>query len=288
MIATTGLLLALAVPAPAAECTPRAEHARFAGLERLYFERIEGRVADHGSVARAVDPAALRALLPEKTPRVPHLRPFRPETTERELTAQDFRLPGTDGLLLRQVTDSSQRLAEQWWLLYDGPCRADAWYFVPQPSRTENKLLTEVRVDAVRMPGIGRLAFDVGGTMLRPGGAWWRMTATLAFTLSGAEITLERVAAYRRITRGYESEGQATSLTVTDERPVTRAGQAQVEIRRASSSRPAAGHACPVPPEDDGDSAAAVDAWVACALEAPEVGHRAADTPSALERGGKF
>jgi hypothetical protein len=100
-------------PDPPTGCTVRAEAPRVTGLERLYFRKIEGPMADDASVTTAIDPTALRRLLPEKLRTGQRYWERGSATdTDRVLSVHDHRLPTAAGepeWLLREVLDTSVR-----------------------------------------------------------------------------------------------------------------------------------------------------------------------------------
>jgi hypothetical protein len=181
-----------------ATCALNTPAPRLLGLERVYFEAIDGPAARHPSVAQAIDPKTLRLLLPEMLREgVRYWQPYSPRRTDRVLRATDFRVPSPSPsiqeLLLREVEDTSSGLPQQWWMLYADGCRVNGWYFTPAPQRSEGKLLTDLRIGAVTQPQAGQIAMAVHGEMQRPGGVHWSKSADLLFSASGDAIRLEAV-----------------------------------------------------------------------------------------------
>jgi hypothetical protein len=220
----------------AAECQVRDAPRRILGLERLYFRRIDGPTASDASVAKSIGVAALRPLIPETLGDGPRYwqRFFPEETAGRDLTVQDFPLPTPEGApewVLREVRDTSNRLTEQWWLLYDDGCRVDAWYFTPDPGLMEGKLLTELAIASVARPQPDHFVVSVAGRMDRPGGAWWQMTADLVFALAQGGATLQRVANRSRVDHDYDRSGVPITMGAVVERDVTHEGKSMVEVR---------------------------------------------------------
>jgi hypothetical protein len=208
---------------------------RFTGLERLYFERIAGPA--HPSLARSLHGPALRALLPETLDaRTRYWEPGFPEQADGALVAvRDFRLPAPargGEWLLREVRDASHRLAHEWWAVYVGGRRTDTWYFVPDPQRTDRKLLPNWTIDRVAPAEGGAFVVRISGNMSRPAGAWWTSAADLTFSLSGREMRLERVFTRFAASRDYDrGEGKPAIDVMTQQVAEGEAGPA-VEVRR--------------------------------------------------------
>ncbi|HEV7499676.1 MAG TPA: hypothetical protein VGQ33_06715, partial [Vicinamibacteria bacterium] len=209
-------------------------HYRFVDLERLYFQRIIGRMAAHPSVARSLHAIGLKALLPES------LRPadrhweiaFPDQADAGSLSVQDFRVPlrGRE-LVLREVEDSSARLTEQWWVLYAKGHRTDAWYFVPDPARMDNKLLTDLSIGSVDAPRPGLLVLHVSGSMLRPAGAWWVRGAELTFSAANHDLRLARVSDRYFASRDYDRGEGEPPISVRTYGDVEEAPGALSEVR---------------------------------------------------------
>jgi hypothetical protein len=270
----------------AAECQARAAPRRILGLERLYFRRIEGATASDASVAQSIGASALRPLIPETLRDGPrYWQPFAPGEHGRDLTVQDFPLPTSGAAaewFLREVTDTSSRLTEEWWVVYENGCRVDAWYFTPEPALTENKLLTAIAVAGLARPEPDRLVLSVAGRMDRPGGAWWEMSGDLVFGLDPGGATFERVAHRTAVGQDYDREGVPVTLGAVVETDVTRDGRAMVEIRSRARIPRRRAEPC-LAAAGEGKAAAAV---AECLVAGPgaEIQYRALDEPSPIER----
>jgi hypothetical protein len=273
-------------PPPA--CTVPTEAPRITGLERLYFRRIEGRLAGDPSIAQAIGARAVKALLPEKLrPGQRHWEPAAAENTDRVLGVQDFQISAPGGAhewLLREVRDTSNRLTEEWWAFYDDGCRTDVWYFTPDPALTEGKLVTEIALQAVTRPEADGLNLAVAGQMDRPAGAWWQMSADLLFRVSADGFALQRVANRTRVFHDYDRLQKPVTMSAVVERDVTLEGTPMVEVRSRDGISPRRAKACLEAAEGIGGSAMAQ-----CLVAGPgaDVRHRPRQEPSPIERGGR-
>ena len=225
------LILAMLLALSGAAAVPAAQAAqvgvtRFAGLERLYFERLD-------PAARPSPAGELLVQLPARLPT------SEPHVVDPAIAIRQFALPGAaQGLILRQAVDSSGRLAEQAWGLYDleeGRRRLEVWHFTPALALRDGKLLAPYEVTAVEERPGGFLVLRTCGSVFRPGGSWWWQGKDLLFRIEtgakgreGQERTLTYAGAVGRfyVSHGPDAEG-AISLTV--ERP-TDAGR--IEVRR--------------------------------------------------------
>lgn len=231
---SSALFFLFAYPAMAASAP------RFAGLERLYFGRIPGRVSAHAEMAQSPNAKALEAMTPERLdPRDRHWEVSLEMPDGAMLSIRDFRVPGAGDLLLREVRDMSARLNDTWWVLYERGRRADAWHFRPDPQRTDHKLLPNWSIVSVAAPQPGRLAMRISGSMSRPAGAWWTSSADLSFSVAGQELRLEKVSprywAGRGYDRGEEPPIDVMTYTEADE---------TVEVRTYSAVPKAVLHEC--------------------------------------------
>jgi hypothetical protein len=279
-------------PHPPAGCTVRAGAPRVTGLERLYFRKIEGPMADDASVTTAIDPAALRRLLPEKLPTGRRYWESGTATdTDRELRVQDHLLPTAAGepeWLLREVQDTSVRMPQQWWVFYEDGCRTDGWYFTPARDLTEGKLLTDVRLVRIERPAPARMTLSVAGRMDRPAGAWWEMSADLLFGVSSEGIRLERVANRTYVYSDYDRGEGSVSMSALVERDVVHDGRPMVEVRGKGGIDERTRVRCALDPEvTEVGLDGAVSPECVTAGAGATVKYRAQDAPSYMERGGR-
>ena len=195
--------LALGGAAAAASEVPTAG-LRFAGLERLYFERLDDPAAATSSIRRGGEASALaedlRRLLPAvlgegEGPRVGE-RVIEPSIgpVGFGLSILDLPLPEAvagAGVFLRQVVDGTHpRIHEQFWALYAGGRRTDLWFFSPTPDRTDSKLVAPLQVEEVRQPDESSLLLRVSGAMIRPQGAGWLQGGDLIFDAEGPSCAI--------------------------------------------------------------------------------------------------
>jgi hypothetical protein len=282
VLSAAAAILALAGPPPPAAEAPAGP--RFAGLERVYFERTDD--PGRGS-PRAV---AVRRLLPERLP--PGGGP-KPRAEDDMLSVDDrpLPLPGGRPVILRQVHDANQRIADQWWCLYEDGRRADCWFFAPHPERTDSKLLAEYRVEEVLAPQPDRIVLRTCGTMVRPFGAWWEHGKDFVFVVSGRALRLDHVVGRYYVTRGYD-QGEVSPLYVSAEAP--RADTDLLETRVLNDVTEAEMKACgyvdPAVAAEDADTltCAGMERAARCLAASPraEVRTRRRDEPSFIERGG--
>jgi hypothetical protein len=198
---------------------------RFEGLERLYFDRI----AEAGGAL----PSSLNVavLLPETLERPGFAsKPPACEDSSDELTVYDFELTSRSSnrrLWVREIVDRSHpRISRLWWALYDGGRRSDVWSFEAFPDRTDNKVLSNYRLDNVSMPTKDTAIFRVRGEMFRPGGAWWIVGKEWIFAVSDSAITLTRVRNVFGLFRAYDLSGgeigeAPPSLSVSTEQEIS-------------------------------------------------------------------
>jgi hypothetical protein len=267
--------------ADAAPCRSAGSAPRIRGLERLYFRHIDGPLDRDPSVTNSIGAATLRVLMPATLRGTPRDgRPLVPADTDRELSVRDFPISGNGAeWLLREVRDTSHRITEQWWVLYEKGCRVDAWYFTPDPRLTDDKLLTDVGVVAVSHPAVDRLVLSVAGRMDRPAGAWWEMSGDLLFSLAAGTATLQRVANRTSVFHDYDRGTAPITLSAVVERDVTREGKQMVEVRTLDGIDEPDGEPC-LDPEK------ATTGLAACLIAKPgvQLRYRPIEEPSPIER----
>jgi hypothetical protein len=250
------------------------------GLERLYFTSTN----DFGDGAFHAE--EVRRLLPGKLP--PQRRA--PAVGTPEVSVRDFVLPlkGPREVVLRDVHDTSQRLAAQWWCLYDEGRREGCWFFAPAPVRTEGKLLADYRVESVSAPSPDRLVIHTTGAMVRPHGAFWLQGKDLVFTVSQRQMRLDHVVGRYFFSRGYavgSNEGPlsvSTEKTSDGQRLVTRAvDDVPAEAARRCGFRDLDGEGPPIRSAD-------LERIALCITAGPEAAtvERGRSEPSFVERGG--
>jgi hypothetical protein len=182
----TGVALVLAVLLT--QTSAATTGARFQGLARLYFEEVE------------TVPSQLIRFLPEA--RSATGSRLKTKVVEGELETyievHDFLLPlrgKPRKLSLRQIVASPEtsRITEVWWALYDEGKRTDVWHFMADPTRTENKALSNYEIESVRASGGDVVELQVRATMFRPQGAWWITGKVLSFSVQDNHLVLFRV-----------------------------------------------------------------------------------------------
>jgi hypothetical protein len=231
-LAIIGLVVVLQVPAASAQL-------RLEGLERLYFERVAGSV---GEIPSSLNTALL---LPEtlQDPGFASGLPAREESSY-DLTVHDFELTSrlsNRRLWIREIVDRSHPRIDQLWLaLYDGGRRSDVWNFMAIPDRTDNKMLTNYRLDSVSMPTKDSAVFRVQGEMFRPGGAWSVVGKEWIFAVSDRAIALIRVRNVFGLFRGYDIGEEPSFLSVSTEREIG----GRYEIRTVDAVPENTLHAC--------------------------------------------
>lgn len=178
--------LVLLFHAPSVE-TEEAAPARFAGLERLYFERVEDLAAFAGHCA-----AAIERRLPRRLDEV--VAPVEEDPWAEPSLCDDYRvrdvpLPLGAPVTLRELIDFNHpRIHGQYWCLYTQGVRGDCWFFSPTPTRAEGKLLSALRLEDAVALGPDVLRLRAHGTMVRPMGGWWTRGAELTFAVAAGEI----------------------------------------------------------------------------------------------------
>ena len=211
-LAIAGLVLVMQTSVASAQL-------RLEGLERLYFERIAG---PGGQIPSTIN---IAMLMPE-TLQHPGVAST-PQTREGlsdEITVHDFELTSQSSnrqLWVREIVDQGHpRVAQLWWVLYDGGRRSDVWNFTAIPDRTDNKILTNYCLDSVSMPRRDTVVFRVRGEMFRPGGAWWIMGNEWTFAVSESAVVLTRVCNVFSLSRGYDKGKAPPSLSASTEREI--------------------------------------------------------------------
>lgn len=197
--------------------------ARLLGLERLYFSAT----SDPGK--GAFHPEEVRRLLPGSLPGGTHAAPV--TATVDGVTVRDFPLAvgtPTRQVVLRDVHDVSNRIAVQWWCLYDDRHREGCWFFAPAPMRTEGKLVADYRIESVLALAPDRIVLRTAGALIRPQGAFLLQGKDLVLDVTGATLRLDHVVGRYEISRGYavgSNEGPlfvSTEAEPSPERLVTR------------------------------------------------------------------
>lgn len=273
-------LLAVLVTAPAMAAV------RFAGLERLYFERMDATRAPWQATA------TLRELLPQQLADDERVVASGMDAdADGEFHVRDIALPvaGTAGALwLREVEDARHpRISALWWALYQDGERGDVWFYSAMPERTEGKLLGNYAIESVRALAADSLLLRLRSRMLRPGGAWWTAGRELVFDVRGAAITLVRVHTPWAYTHGYDSGDAEGGLTVATERE----HEQTFALRRRDHATAEQLAACGMPdPEAISDltaSWATLDRAANCITAGPDAitSTRAFGEPSFAERG---
>ena len=181
-----GVAMVLAVLVPQTSAATAATRLR--GLDRVYFEQV------------ATVPANLVKFLPEV--RRATVSRLKTKVADGELEASievhDFHLSLRGiprKLSLRQIVANQEtdRIAEVWWALYDEGKRTDVWHFRADPTRTENKALSNYEIEAVLVSGGDVVELQVRGTMFRPQGAWWVTGTVFSFSVQDNSLVLFRV-----------------------------------------------------------------------------------------------
>lgn len=277
---------------------------RFAGLERLYFERLDDPAAAASSLRRGGETSALaedlRRLLPAVLgegdgPTVgeqviePSIGPI-----GFGLAILDLPLPEAvagAGVFLRQVVDGTHpRIHEQFWALYAGGRRTDLWFFSPTPDRTDSKLVAPLQVEEVRRSDESSLVLRVSGAMIRPQGAGWLQGVDLIFGVEGAELRYRHAVRLYSFTYGYDL-GSGSSSLVSVEIPRQQDGRTVLEQRLSVDVPPELAGECGVDPEYDIPSGTfdELAAIAACITSSPGTvtRWREVDEPTFIERGGR-
>lgn len=286
---------------PASETTPA--RLRFAGLERLYFERLADPAAATSSIRRGgeASPLAedLRRLLPAVLgegdgPTVegrvvePSIGPI-----GSGLAILDLPLPeavvGAD-VFLRQVVDGTHpRIHAQFWALYTGGRRTDLWFFSPTPDRTDSKLVAPLQVEEVRQPDESSLVLRVSGAMIRPQGAGWLQGVDLIFDAEGTELRYRHAVRLYSFTHGYDL-GSGSSVLVSVEIPRQKDGRTVIEQRVTSDMPSELAGECGIDPVYDFPSGTfdELTAIAMCITSSPGTvtRWREVDEPTFIERGG--
>jgi len=302
VLALCPLALGCAAGTTASEVPPAGT--RFAGLERLYFERLDDPAAATSSIRRGgeASPLAedLRRLLPAilgegDGPTVagrviePSIGPI-----GFGLSILDLPLPEAvagAGVFLRQVVDGTHpRIHEQFWALYAGGRRTDLWFFSPTPDRTDSKLVAPLQVEEIRQPDESSLLLRVSGAMIRPQGAGWFQGVDLIFVAEGAELRYRHAVRLYSFTYGYDL-GSGSSALVSVEIPRQKDGRTVLEQRLFVDVPNELAGECGVDPEYDFPSGTFDEllAIATCITSSPgaETRWRELDEPTFIERGGR-
>lgn len=275
---------------------------RFAGLERLYFSRLEDPAGAVSSLRRSDGASprneAIRRLLPLALPAGEG-----PAARERVvdagdgafvagLSVRDLPLPvGVAGVgaFLRQVVDRTHpRIHEQFWALYAEGRRTDLWFFSPAPDRTESKLLAPLILEEVRQSQDG-LIFRASGAMLRPQGAGSLHGVDLLLATSGEELEYRYNVRRYSFTYGHDV-GEGRSSLATVEAPLVKDGRTVLVQRLAYDVARDREIECGVDPELDFPSGTFEELLaIATCLTSPPAAtrERGVHEPSFIERGGE-
>jgi hypothetical protein len=168
-------------------------------------------------------PPAVASLLPEflrltdlgrKTVKVPSF--------SEGISVRDFHSPLDSQertLWIRQIIKADlPRFAELWWGLYDGGQRSDVWYFTPDPSQTEKKMLSNYEIVDASRAGNGAVALRIQGSMFRPRGAWWIVGKVLTFAASDAGLVFSHVRNAFGFFKGYDLGDTPSTIDISTER----------------------------------------------------------------------
>jgi len=194
---------------------------RLIGLDRLYFSHVAG----PGEQLRAPHNTAF--LLPVTLPKPQFVttdsQPIKTDGV-RMLFVHDFQLPlntTNHPVWIRELTNVSHpRITELWWALYDGGYRTDVWYYTATPDRTDNKLLSNYRLDTLSIPVKDIVVFRVQGEMFRPGGAWWIVGKEFVFSVNDSIIIFLQVKNAFGFFHSYDIDSHGGVLSVSTEREV--------------------------------------------------------------------
>ncbi len=276
------VLLSLAVGPYGCTRAAPAGIARIDGLERLYFERLP---AESSAGASSRVPPSLPASLsdPTPSPKGGEGRDIGPVPSR----PRDFTLPGVEGVTLREVVDHSQRIPRQFWAVYSGGRRSDVWYFSPEPSRTENKLLGPYELQAIRRVAPGEFVLETCGAMARPQGAWWSHGRDLHFRVEGDRLRFVRVITRFYANRDYDTGGEA-AVSMRNESEASDGG---VQVRDFDKVPEKLLTECGFPDivQEADLGCADLEKIVRCVTSRPEAKQtsRRADQPSFVERSSR-
>jgi hypothetical protein len=182
------------------------------GLDRLYFDQVE------------TVPSRLFRFLPEV--RRTNISRLKAEVMEGELETyievHDFHVPLRGipkKLSLRQIVANPEtsRTTDVWGALYDEGKRTDVWRFRADPTRAENKALSNYEVEAVLASGGDVVELQIRGTMFRPQGAWWITGKIFSFSLQDNSLVLFRVRNAFGFFRNYDLGDSAPPIDVSIE-----------------------------------------------------------------------
>lgn len=299
----TLVLLALGGAAATAAEVPAAGP-RFAGLERLYFERLDDPAGAASSIRRGGESSPLaddlRRLLPavlaEGAGPMVGERTIEPSIGPIGFGLAILDLPLLEGVagagvFLRQVVDGTHpRIHEQFWALYAAGRRTDLWFFSPTPDRTDSKLVAPLQIEEVRRPDESSLLLRVSGAMTRPQGAGWFQGVDLIFDVDGTELRYRHAVRRYSFTYGYDL-GSGSSALVSVEVLRQRDGRTVVEQRLLFDVPDELAGECGVDPEYEFPSGTfdEMAAIADCITSSPgaETRWRELDEPTFIERGGR-
>ena len=226
--------LGIAVQMPTASTQLRLE-----GLEQVYFDRVAapgGQIPSSPDIAHLL-PATLQQPGVASTARAREGLADAPTVRDLELTSPSSKRR----LWIREIVDESHpRISQVWWALYDSGGRSDVWTFMAFPNRTDQKMLTNYRLDSVSMPTKDAVVFRVRGEMVRPAGAWWVVGTEWTFTVSESAMALTRVRNLFRLSSGYDTGEEPPPLTVSTERE----SRGRIEIREVAAVSDSTQNAC--------------------------------------------
>jgi hypothetical protein len=197
------------------QATQTRPSARLDGLDRLYFQHV-------GRAAVALDaPPGVASLLPEIL-RLTDRGTINATSLSEGLNVCDFHLPFDSqeiDLWIRQIVYADHpRIAKLWLALYDRGRRRDIWYFIPDPSRTENKTLSNYEIVDASRTNNGEVALRIQGSMFRPQGAWWIVGKVLTFSPSDAGLVFSHVCNTFEFFHGYDLGDVPPAIDISTER----------------------------------------------------------------------
>jgi hypothetical protein len=189
--------------------------ARLEGLDRLYFQHV-GRA---GSTLDA--PPVIASVLPDVL-RLADREAINAASLPEGINVRDFHVPLNSqerDLWIRQIVyDRGLRIAKLWWALYDRGQRSDVWYFIPNPSKNENKILLNYEIMDASTAGNGTVALRIKGSMFRPQGAWSIVGKVITFSTSDAGLVFSHVCNAFGFFQGYDIGDGIPPIDISTER----------------------------------------------------------------------
>jgi len=262
--------------------------ARLDGLVRLYFQHV-GRPAE---VLNA--PTAVASLLPELLRSTGLNRETVNATSLPEgLNVSNFHLPLDSqkrDLWIRQIVyNDHPRIAKLWWGLYDRGQRSDVWYFIPDPSQTENKILSNCEIVDASRAGNSAVVLRIQGSMFRPQGAWLVVGKVLTFSTSDAGLAFSHVCNAFGFFQGYDLGDASSTIDISTERPLQGRMEGRTFVAVPKRVLRECGFRDPRTDENWKFSWEELERSALCVTKKPGVKttFRALDEPSFIERGGR-